>query len=92
MLPEIGALGATQVPDPLRQICPTAALPFAIPFTAHVTVVSGVFATAAVNIACWVEARVAVGGEMFTVIPPSVIVSVAAALSGPPLGCGFTTA
>jgi hypothetical protein len=92
MLPETGALGATQAPDPLRQIWPTVALPFGMPFTAHVTVLSGVLATVAANIACWVAASVALGGETLTVTPPLVRVSVAAALSGPPLGCGFTTA
>jgi hypothetical protein len=92
MLPETGALGATQAPEPFAQIWPTAALPFAMPFTAHVTVVSGVLATVAANIACWLAPSVAVGGKMLTVIPPSVTVTVAAALSSPPLGCGFTTA
>ena len=92
MLPETGALGATQAPDPLRQTWPTVALPFEMPFTAHVTVVSGVPVTVAANIACCVAASVAVGGETLTVIPPSVIVTVAAALSGSPLGCGLTTA
>lgn len=75
------------------QIWPTATLPFAMPLTAHVTVVSCVPATVAANIACCVAAKVAVGGETLTVIPrPLVSVTVAAALSGPPLGCGFTTA
>lgn len=92
MLPETGALGATHAPDPLRQTWPAAALPFAMPFTDHVTVVSGVLPIAAANIACWLAPSVAVGGEMLTVIPPSVTVTVAAALSGPPLGCGLTTA
>jgi hypothetical protein len=88
MLPETGALGATQAPDPLRQICPTEALPF----TDHVTVVSGVLATVVANIACWLAPNVAVDGAMLTVIPSPVTVTVAAALSGPPLGCGLTTA
>jgi hypothetical protein len=92
MLPETGALGATQAPDPLKQTLPTAALPFGILFTAHVTVASGVLATVAANIACCVAASVAVGGETLTVIPPRVRVSVAAALSGPPLASGLTTA
>jgi hypothetical protein len=68
------------------------ALPFGTPFTAHVTVASGVPATVAANIACCVAASVAVDGETLTVIPPPVTVTVAAALSGPPLGCGLTTA
>ena len=92
MLPETGALGATQAPDPLRQTWPTVALPLGTPFTAHVTVASSVPATVAANIACCVAASVALGGETLTVIPPPVTVTVAAALSGPPLACGFTTA
>lgn len=92
MLPETGALGATQAPEPLRQIWPTAALPFGMPFTVHVTVVSGVLETVAANIACWVAASVAVCGETLTVIPPLVTVTVAAAFSRPPLACGITTA
>jgi hypothetical protein len=92
MLPETGALGATHAPDPLRQTWPTAALPFGTPFTAHVTVASGVPATVAANIACCVAASVAVGGETLTVIPPRVTVTVAAALSGSPLASGLTTA
>jgi hypothetical protein len=92
MLPEIGALGATHAPDPFRHTWPTVALPFGTPFTAHVTVASAVPATVAANIACCVAASVALGGETFTVIPPSVTVTIAAALSGPPLGCGLTTA
>lgn len=92
MPPETGALGATQTPDPLMQTWPTVALPFGMPFTAHVTVASGVPPTVAVNIACWVAASVAVGGETFTAIPPPVRVTVAAALSGLPLGCGLTIA
>jgi hypothetical protein len=54
--------------------------------------VSGVLATVAANIACWLAPSVAVGGETLTLIPPPVTVTVAAALSGPPLGCGLTTA
>jgi hypothetical protein len=92
MLPETGALGATQAPDPLRQTWPTVALPFRMPLTAHVTVLSGVLVTVAANIACWVAASVAVGGETLTVIPPRVTVTVAAALSGSPLASGLTTA
>lgn len=92
MLPETGTLGATQAPDPLKQTWPTVALPFGTPFTAHVTVASGVPATVAANIACCVAASVAVGGETFTVIPPPVTVTVATALSGSSLGCGLTTA
>jgi len=68
------------------------ALPFGTPFTAHVTVVSSVLATVAANIARCVAASVAVGGETLTVIPPPVTVTVAAALSAPPLGCGLTIA
>jgi hypothetical protein len=92
MLPVTAALGGTQTPDPLRQIWPTVALPFRMPFTAHVTVASGVPATVAANIALCVAASVAVGGETLTVIPPPVRVTVAAALSAPPLGCVLTTA
>lgn len=92
MLPETGALGATQAPDPLKQTWPTVAFPFSMPLTAQVTVASGVPATVAANIACCVAASVAVGGETPTVIPPAVRVTVAAALSAPPLGCGLTTA
>jgi hypothetical protein len=89
--PALAALGAAHGFDPLTQICPTLAFPFTTPATDHVTAVSEVPATAAENdVRCSVPI-VAVGGATFTVTP-LVIVTVAAAISGPPAGCGATVA
>jgi hypothetical protein len=48
-LPALAPLGGTHGFDPLVQIFPTLAFPFATPATDHVTVVSAVFVTVAEN-------------------------------------------
>ena len=87
----LSPLGAAHGFDPLTQICPTLAFPFSTPATDHVTVASEVFVTVGENEIRWLVPIVAVGGATFTVTP-LVIVTVAAAISGPPAGCGATVA
>ena len=90
-LPALAPAGAVQGFDPLTQICPTLAFPFATPATDHVTVASALFVTVAENeVRCPVPI-VAVGGATFTVTP-LVIITAAAAISGPPAGGGLTAA
>jgi len=66
-MPERGPAGGTHGLVPASQTCPTAALPFAIPFTDQVTVVSDVPATIAAKDMRWPVAVVAEGGATFTV-------------------------
>ncbi len=66
MLPDAGPAGAAHGIVPDTQTWPTLELPFAIPFTDQVTVVSDVFATLAANAIRWPVATVAVGGETTT--------------------------
>jgi len=65
-LPDVGPAGAAHGFDPVWQTSPTLVLPFAIPFTVHVTVVSVVFVTVGVNVMRWLTASVAVGGATLT--------------------------
>ena len=68
------------------QIWPTAALPFGMPFTVHVTEVSEALRTVAVNARSWLGASVAVGGEML-MLSALVSVTVSDAVAGlPPAG------
>jgi len=90
-LPALAPLGATHGFDSLTQICPTLAFPFTTPATDHVTLASDVFVTVAENEARCAAPTVAVGGATLTVTP-LVIVTVAAAVTGPPAGCGLTAA
>ena len=80
MLPDAGAARATHGFVPVWQIWPTVALPFAVPFTVHVTVVSVAFVTVGVNVMRWFTASVADGGETLTPIA-LVRVTVAAAVA-----------
>jgi hypothetical protein len=66
MLPDAGPAGATHGFVPLVQIWPTLTLPFGIPFTDQVTVVSAVFATLGANDKRWPVGTVAIGGETLT--------------------------
>ena len=65
---------------PVWQTWPTVALPFATPFTVHVTVGSVAFVTVGVNVMRWFTASIADGGEMLTPIA-LVTVTVAAAVA-----------
>lgn len=78
-----GPLGAAHGFDPLTHTWPTLALPFGTPFTAHRTLVSGEFATIAVNDCRWPGDSVAALGATVT-ITPLIIVTVADALAAPP--------
>jgi len=80
MLPEPGAVGATQGFDPVWQTWPTFTSPFATPFTLQVTVVSDAFITVGVNVMRWFTASVADGGATLTLIA-LVTVTVAAAIA-----------
>ena len=80
MLPEPGAVGATQGFDPVWQTWPTFTSPFAAPFTVQVTVVSDAFITVGVNVMRWFTASVADGGATLTLIA-LVTVTVAAAIA-----------
>jgi hypothetical protein len=66
MLPAAGPGGAAHGFDPDMQTCPTTLLPSGTPFTDHVTVASGVFATIAANDPRCMGMNVADGGEMLT--------------------------
>ncbi len=90
-LPALAPLGATHGFNPLTQICPTLAFPSETPATDHVTAVSDVFVTVAESESRCAGPIVAVGGITLTVTP-LVIVTTAAAVSGPPAGCGLNTA
>jgi hypothetical protein len=68
---------------PVTQTWPTPALPFAIPFTDHVTVVSDAFVTFALNDMRWPVETVAVGGDTVTVML-LVTVTLADSTVGPP--------
>src|SRR5580704_13991367 len=83
-LPESGPEGGTHGFVPVRQIWPTSELPLGTPFTIQVAVVSGVFVTIAAKLALVFTATVAVAGltETVTLL---VIVTVADAVTGPPL-------
>ena len=83
MLPEAGLAGATHGFVPGSQTWPTLALPFGMPFTDQVTVVSDVFATLGINDMRWPVETVAVGGETPTVI--SVVMATVADSVVPPL-------
>lgn len=52
--------------DPVTQTSPRLELPFKIPFTVHVTAVSGVFVTLAPNVALCVTVTLAVDGKTLT--------------------------
>lgn len=84
MLPAAAPVGETQGFDPVWQTWPKLALPLAMPFTLHVTVVSEVFTTVGVNVARWPTVRVAAGGDTLT-LTALVTVTVAAAV-GPVTG------
>ena len=73
------------------QTCPTLALPFGIPLTLQVTVVSVEFETVGVNDARWLAASVAELGEMLT-LTLLVIVTVADAVTEPPPPAGVAVA
>jgi hypothetical protein len=62
----IGAAGATQGFDPLRQIWPTVAFPLATPLTNHDTAASGVPETSAVSATRCATGTDGDGGEMAT--------------------------
>jgi len=82
MLPDAGPAGAAHGLVPDTQTWPTLALPFPIPFTDQVTVVSGLFATLAANAMRWPVATVAAGGETTTAML-LVMVAVADSLLAP---------
>ncbi len=81
--PEIGPVGGVHGSEPVRQICPTIALPFAEPFTAQITAASGVFVTFAAKVMRWPRGTVAAPGETLTATL-LVKVTVAAAVCVPP--------
>ena len=82
MLPDAGPVGATHGFVPDWQTWPTNALPFAMPFTDHVTVASDEFVTVAEKDARSFDESVAVGGE--TITPTALVtVTVAAAVMPP---------
>jgi hypothetical protein len=63
----VGPVGGWHGFDPDTQTSPIVVLPFAMPFTLHNTVVSGVFVTVAENVARPFTATLALGGETLTV-------------------------
>ena len=81
---ERGPDGGTQGFVPARQIWPTSEFPSGMPFTDHVTLVSVVFVTVAAKLALAFTATVVLGGDTVT-LTLLVIVTIAAAVTGPPL-------
>ena len=77
-LPLTGPAGAAHGFEPLKQTCPTTVLPFGTPFTVHLTAVSDVLATFAVNDLRWLTETVADPGETLTL---TVLVTVTMALA-----------
>ena len=68
-MPETGPTGGEHGFDPATQICPRAAVPLVIPFTAQVTPWLALSATAAANNTSCPAFTVADAGEIVTAIP-----------------------